>query len=105
MCCGAKPSNAGRALDVLNRPDRGTLDEALDGAVLVRHRDDAARLSPRCTPALCAVARQRGWRGNSSAKYEGDGVLFGSERFGMQNSVCHRCHACLSIPTDRRSAR
>ena len=27
------------------------------------------------------------------------GIVFGSERFGLDNEVVYRCHACVSIPT------
>jgi tRNA/rRNA methyltransferase len=76
-----------------------TLDEALDGmthlcATVMTPRDFGP---PTRTPRehLAALAA----RGHPRR------FLFGSERYGMRNEDVYRCHAALSIPVSRTTAR
>ena len=110
---------ASGALDVLkNARIVATLDEALDGmthlcATAMTPRDfGPPTRAPRAHFAallggtntllnqeqLALVAQ--GLPANFPSKPEGVALLFGSERFGMQNEDVYRCHVALSIPTD-----
>jgi tRNA/rRNA methyltransferase len=70
-----------------------TLDEALDGLTFVV----ATAMTPRDfgpptwapRPLFESIARGA----------HRVGIVFGSERFGLDNEVVYRCHACVSIPT------
>ena len=87
---------ASGALDVLQKARVvATLDEALVGvsylcATAMTPRDFGP---PTFTPRehLSALAQSA----------HGVAFLFGSERFGMSNDDVYRCHAALTIPTDR----
>ena len=110
---------ASGALDVLkNARIVATLDEALDGmthlcATAMTPRDfGPPTRAPRAHFAALlrdtnSLSNQellapsaKGLMANLASKPEGVALLFGSERFGMQNEDVYRCHVALSIPTD-----
>ncbi len=114
---------ASGALDVLAKARIvETLDEALDGmahlcATAMTPRDfGPPTYTPRdyfdllqkkellthshsAFPEVLAAA-PAGATGVSGIEQQGMAFLFGSERFGMQNTDVYRCHAALSIPTN-----
>ena len=104
---------ASGALDVLNNARIvETLDEALDGmahlcATAMTPRDfGPPTRAPRAHFAgLLKGADLPPNKDLNSAvepaqRPDSVAFLFGSERFGMQNSDVYRCHVALSIPTD-----
>ena len=70
-----------------------TLDEALDGLTFVA----ATAMTPRDFGPPTSAPRALFESLASSARRVG--LVFGSERFGLDNEVVYRCHACISIPT------
>ena len=110
---------ASGALDVLkNARIVATLDEALDGmthlcATAMTPRDfGPPTRAPRAHFAALLkdtsslfnqeqlAPSAKGLTANLASKPDGVALLFGSERFGMQNEDVYRCHVALSIPTD-----
>ena len=70
-----------------------TLDEALDGLTFVV----ATAMTPRdFGPPTWAP---RPLFESIACGAHRVGIVFGSERFGLDNEVVYRCHACVSIPT------
>ena len=106
---------ASGALDVLAKARIvDTLDEALDGmahlcATAMTPRDfGPPTRAPRAH--FAGLLKGGDWLSNEMLNSpaepaqtpESVAFLFGSERFGMQNSDVYRCHVALSIPTDPR---
>lgn len=96
---------ASGAADVLARARVvDTLDDALAGmnhlcATAMTPRDFGP---PTREPREHFGALAADWRSPSAeapAAAQGLALLFGSERYGMQNADVYRCHACLRIPT------
>ena len=103
---------ASGALDVLkNARIVNTLDEALAGmthlcATAMTPRDfGPPTRAPRAHFDLLLNQELLapdliGPQADLTSEPEGVALLFGSERFGMQNDDVYRCHVCLSIPTN-----
>jgi len=85
---------ASGAVDVLTSARIvATLDEALDGLTFVA----ATAMTPRDFGP--PTAAPRALFESLAAGAHRIGFVFGSERFGLDNEVVYRCHACVSIPT------
>ena len=70
-----------------------TVDEALDGLTFVA----ATAMTPRDFGPPTSAPRPL-FESLALGSHR-VGLVFGSERFGLDNEVVYRCHACVSIPT------
>ena len=70
-----------------------TIDEALDGLTFVA----ATAMTPRDFGPPTSAPRPL-FESLALGSHR-VGLVFGSERFGLDNEVVYRCHACISIPT------